>query len=59
VSGGAHAARVLVSAARRNDRFWNCDQRVCDAAEKFAIARRARQHAWTRALPGPANIAAV
>jgi hypothetical protein len=41
----AHASRVLVSAARRNDLFWSRDQTVCVWTKKFAIARRARQHA--------------
>ena len=41
----AHAARVLVSAARRNDLFWTAIKQCAYTLKKFAIARRARQHA--------------
>jgi len=37
----AHAARVLVSAARRNELFWSCDQTVCLCNWKSSRSRDA------------------
>jgi len=42
----AHASRVLVSASRRNNLFlWAERGDELSTQAKFAIARRARQHA--------------